>query len=277
MESRAGFSPLVYLDNMVISDIATGRLLGQDVAARCGADEVRFTFSEYSMIEATNGDQPERVFARAKVIDQLASAWIPDFLWQRDLAFIRFLTSDSDALLVSPVFNSLSELLRSDPRTSGPQVPIDFSVTHYAQSKCSGRQDFSFLDHSFSVLEQVRRELRGVQELPSEVEINLHIARSVLLRYQIPVQDSGSLILKVATGNDALLKLSPAFDIEMLMSKFRTKDKLKNQVSNSVDFFHLCTALPVCDFFVTTDADVIRAASFVRSSTQHKVATVIEC
>jgi len=276
MGPSPGFAPLVYLDNMVISDLATGKLQSEAVTACCGVDKVLFTFSEYSIIEATNGTQPDCILARARMIDKLASAWIPDVIWQRDLAFVQFLTSDSEASLDVPVFGSLPELMRSDPRTPGLVVPNDYSAIHYARSKCSDKQDFSFLDQSFAVLEKVRRELRGVQELPLNAEINLHIARSVLKRYQIPVHDSGSLLVKVALGGKELLKRCAALEIEMLYSRFRTTEQLKNQTSNSVDFFHLSSALPVCDFFVTCDADVIRAAEYIRTKTQHKIARVIE-
>ncbi len=261
---------------MVISDLATGKLKSEAVTARCGVDKVRFTFSEYSIIEATNGSQPDRICARARMIDELASAWIPDVIWQRDLAFVEFLTSNLNTPSVVPVFSSLPELLRGDPRTPGLVVPNDYSAIHYARSKCSDKQDFSFLDQSFAVLEEVRRELRGVPELPLDAEINLQIARSVLDRYQISVQDSGSLLVKVALGGKELVTRCAALEIEMLYSRFRTTEQLKNQTSNSVDFFHLNSALPVCDFFVTCDADVIRAADYIRTKTQHKIARVIE-
>jgi hypothetical protein len=263
---------IVYLDNVIVSDLATKKYSVSEVLSACQVDGARFAFTDYSVIEAVNGNDPQRILLRAGLIDDIASIWLPDMLWQRDLAFVRFLTSDDTTKVEPPLFRSFAELLRGDPRWGCVTVPESYSAKQYALSKIRGGHSHVDLKNSFLGLEKVRRELSKPHDPITDSEINWWLALSVLQRYSIQVVDSAAMQLKVLLGHAQLRAMSPAFDVEIHISKFRTSELHKRQASNSVDLFHVTSALPICDFFVTQDVDVLRAIRYVADRTSHRIA-----
>ncbi len=268
--------PLIYLDNNVVSDLAKKSLSGADIFRLCDCESAYFAFSEYSVSEAIKGDKAEHIAARALVIDTLARVWIPDHLWQRDLGFIRFLTSEVDDTVTEiPLFDSFAGLLVHNPRPKQLTIPANHSAAHEACVKISGKYDESILEKSMEHIEFVRKELKKVEHDVPNMQINLIIAKSVLERYQIPVADSAALICKVAMGGESLNRICPALEIESLLGEFRASDELKADPSNSYDHFHLAACLPICDFFVSSDKDAIKAVEFVKKRSQHAIAKAV--
>ena len=264
--------PTVYLDNVIASDLATKKYSINDVLGACQVDGARFAFTDYSVIEAVNGNDPQRILLRASLIDDIASIWLPDVLWQRDLAFVRFLTSNDTTKVEPPLFTSFAGLLRGDPRWGRVTVPERYSAKQYALSKIRGGHSHDDLNNSILGLEEVRRELSKPHDPITDADINWLLAVSVLQRYSIQVVDSAAMQLKVLLGHAQLRAMSPAFDVELHTSEFRTSELHKHQASNSIDLFHVTSALPICDFFVTQDVDVLRAIQYVADRTSHKIA-----
>ncbi|HTE14987.1 MAG TPA: hypothetical protein VK642_07900 [Burkholderiales bacterium] len=267
-------TPRIYLDSNVVSDLANGKLSAANIAKFCGDTKAVFAFSYYSVLEAIRGDRPDKIAARALVIDRLARVWIRDPIWERDIEWIHFLTSGTPSLPPLRVtFPILRELMRDMLWLTAAVVPIDYTASYMACRKIGGVDDESDIDKPFRHLETVRKELAATTVGISPVEMNLRVAKSVVERYRLSNSDSAAMICKVATTpNKKINRECPSKEVEELLSEFRTSGELKNNPSNTFDFFHLWTALPSCSYFVSRDADAIKAARYVRDRSQHKIA-----
>ena len=270
--------PLIYLDSNVISDLATNALSTNDIFTLCKCDKACFAFSQYSVWEAIRGEKPAFIAARALVIDRLANIWIPDPIWQRDLGFIQFLTSNEVGLPVKiPFYPSLLALIQNIPGLKKPTGDVNYTASYMACWKISGKDNESLIDVPFKYLEEVRKELTATQHNVLPIEMNLLIAKSVVERYDLSHVDPVAMLCKVATTcNEILNKVCPSMEVEALLSEFRTSGELKNNSTNTYDFFHLWAALPTCDYFVSLDKDAIKAAYFVKNRSVNKAATAID-
>lgn len=260
--------PIIYLDSCVVSDLATKNLKLRDVFDACGCPHAIFAFSMQSVLEAIRGDLPPRIAARALVIDKLANLWLPNPVGTRDLELAHFLKPDfSFRLTTEHCFATLGKLMQFELGAEKVTNPERYSASYFACDKIQSGLDDPVIDMWFKFGECVRQRLTASQGDFLDIVGNLQLARGVIVRYGLAESDEDSMrmIVKIGAASSDLRAECPALEIEKLLSEFRTSGAVKNNTSNTYDFFHVWAALAGCNFFVSTDKGALDAVEYVNT------------